>query len=175
MKLARLAAFDQYFFSWLFQRFGSSTLAPLCRYCSRTADGPYYALLAFLLWLLQGEAALEFILLLAVAYAIELPSYLLLKNLFRRARPAELWQGHFQPHILPSDRFSLPSGHTAGAFVLLGVVAVMAPFWLIVVLPWAFCVGLSRILLGVHFPGDVCAGAALGLLAVLLAQMILFP
>lgn len=175
MKLARLAAFDQYFFSWLFLRFGSATLAPLCRYCSKTADGPYYALLAWMLWLILDVAAQDFILLLAVAYAIELPSYLLLKNLFRRVRPAELWQGGFQPHILPSDRFSLPSGHTAGAFVLCGAVALIAPFWLLFVLPWALCVGLSRILLGVHFPGDVCAGAVLGLIAVSLAYTLLFP
>ncbi|WP_306519689.1 phosphatase PAP2 family protein [Rheinheimera sp.] len=175
MKLARLAAFDQYFFTLLFQRFGSSALAPLCRACSRTADGPCYAALALVLWLAHSAAVLDFVFLLALAYAIELPAYLLLKNLFRRQRPVEFWQGKFQAHILPSDRFSLPSGHTAGAFVLLGVVAMLAPFWLIVVFPWALAVGLSRILLGVHFPGDVCAGAALGLTAVLLAQAILFP
>lgn len=173
MKLARLAAFDQFFFTLLFQRFGSSTVAPLCRYCSKTADGPLYALLALLLWLGKAAAATDFILLLATSYAIELPSYLLLKNLFRRQRPAELWQGTFQSHILPSDRFSLPSGHTAGAFVLLGVVALLYPFWLVVILPWALAVGLSRILLGVHFPGDVCAGAMLGLASVLTAQAVL--
>lgn len=173
MKLTRLAAFDQLFFTLLFQRFGSSTVAPLCRYCSRTADGPYYALLALLLWWWQVAGASDFILLLAMAYAIELPSYMLLKNLFRRQRPAQLWQGTFQSHIQPSDRFSLPSGHTAGAFVMLGVVALLYPFWLILVLPWAVAVGLSRILLGVHFPGDVCAGAMLGLLSVLAAQAVL--
>lgn len=173
MKLARLAAFDQHFFILLFQRFGSSGVAPLCRYCSRTADGPCYAMLAFVLWWLQVAGAADFIALLALAYAIELPSYMLLKNLFRRQRPAQLWQGSFQSHIQPSDRFSLPSGHTAGAFVLLGVVALLSPFWLVIVLPWALAVGLSRILLGVHFPGDVCAGAVLGLTAVLSAQAIL--
>lgn len=173
MKLARLAAFDQHFFTLLFQRFGSSAVAPLCRYCSRTADGPYYAILALVLWWLQVTGAADFIRLLALAYAIELPSYMLLKNLFRRQRPAQLWQGSFQSHIQPSDRFSLPSGHTAGAFVLLGVVALLYPFWLVLLLPWALAVGLSRILLGVHFPGDVCAGAVLGLASVLTAQALL--
>lgn len=173
MKLARLAAFDQHFFTLLFQRFGSSAVAPLCRYCSRTADGPYYAILALVLWWLQVAGVADFIRLLALAYAIELPSYMLLKNLFRRQRPAQFWQGSFQSHIQPSDRFSLPSGHTAGAFVLLGVVALLYPFWLVLLLPWALAVGLSRILLGVHFPGDVCAGAVLGLASVLTAQALL--
>lgn len=77
----------------------------------------------------------------------------------------------------PTD-FSFPSGHSAGSFafaVFIAVVLVTATpvqasareRWLrrgaaALLVALAVSVGLSRIALGVHFPGDVLAGAIIG-------------
>ena len=85
----------------------------------------------------------------------------LLKKLSRRQRPCQ-----FQPHcwskVLPPDKFSFPSGHTMSAFSIALVVSYFYP-----TLQWplyflAVSIGLSRIVLGMHFLSDVLAGAVLG-------------
>jgi undecaprenyl-diphosphatase len=84
-----------------------------------------------------------------------------LKTISRRPRPC-----HLQPHcwatILPPDQFSFPSGHTMTAFSIALVVTYFYP-----TLEWplyflALSIGLSRIVLGMHFLSDVLAGALLG-------------
>lgn len=77
-------------------------------------------------------------------------------------------------HDAPSD-FSFPSGHSAGSFafaIFLGIVLVRTKpdgadrrvrlLGAAALVLFAVGVGLSRIALGVHFPGDVLAGALLG-------------
>jgi undecaprenyl-diphosphatase len=171
MHRQRWIELDQRYFARLFLGLGQGRLRRLSYWVSKSADGPGYALLA--LWLYwQGDAvALQLVSVLALAFAIELPAYLLLKNLFRRQRPAVALAGQIRAHIEPSDRFSLPSGHTAGAFVLVSCIAVLAPVWFPLALLWGCMVGMSRVLLGVHFPGDILAGMFLGSCSVLLAML----
>ena len=62
----------------------------------------------------------------------------------------------------PLDRYSFPSGHTlhAVSFAILG-----AHYWPALAAPlaaFAALVALSRIVLGLHYPTDVAAGALLG-------------
>ena len=81
----------------------------------------------------------------------------LFKRTVRRARPA----GEFQA-LAPPDRFSFPSGHTAGAFALaismFGAYPSLAPALVLV----AIIVGWARMYLGVHYPIDVLAGVCIG-------------
>jgi len=84
-----------------------------------------------------------------------------LKRLSRRPRPCQL-QPHCWATILPPDQFSFPSGHTMTAFSIAMVVSYFYP-----TLQWplyflAVSIGLSRIVLGMHFLSDVLAGAILG-------------
>ncbi|MFM5112335.1 phosphatase PAP2 family protein [Aeromonas hydrophila] len=130
--------------------------ARISRLISRTGDGPLYAVLAALLWW-QGEAERELVKLALLAFAFELPLYLLLKNLLKRQRPAGL-----PVFITPSDRYSLPSGHTAAAFLMATVLAASFPLWAPLLFVWAALVGASRLLLGVHYLSDLVAGALLG-------------
>lgn len=82
------------------------------------------------------------------------------KQVFARARP-ELW-----PSIAPEQTFSFPSGHAMGSMTLAWVCLLLAwrTRWrwpvLLVALPFALLVGLSRIYLGVHYPSDILAGWA---------------
>ena len=84
-----------------------------------------------------------------------------LKAISRRPRPCQL-QPHCWATILPPDQYSFPSGHTMTAFSTALVVTYFYP-----TLEWplyflALSIGLSRIVLGMHFLSDVLAGALLG-------------
>lgn len=80
------------------------------------------------------------------------------------------------PAVFPEGSFQLlgpalrarafPSGHSMLAFALVGVALFWLRGWLprLALLGLAALVGLSRIALGVHWPVDVLAGAALGAL-----------
>ena len=84
-----------------------------------------------------------------------------LKDAIGRARPF-VGDPSVHPSIaLPHDP-SMPSGHAMNAFagaVLLGSIVPRARWPLLAL---ACAVALSRVYLGVHFPSDVLAGAALG-------------
>lgn len=69
-----------------------------------------------------------------------------------------------------SKLWSMPSSHTVYAVVAAGMLASWYPRirWLMVVL--AALVALSRVIFGAHYPSDVAAGVAVGLIAVGIAK-----
>jgi YegS/Rv2252/BmrU family lipid kinase len=96
-----------------------------------------------------------------------------LKAILRRQRPAaELRHRRTRPVVMPTS-FSFPSGHSASAFAFATGVALEMPAAGIAVLGAATVVAYSRVHNGVHFPGDVIAGAGLGMLAALAAGRVL--
>jgi undecaprenyl-diphosphatase len=83
------------------------------------------------------------------------------KHTCRRARPCAQ-EPHCWSTILPPDQFSFPSGHTITAFAIavsLGHLYPHAEPGLFLV---ACCIGVSRVLLGMHYLSDVIAGALFG-------------
>lgn len=91
----------------------------------------------------------------------------ILKRLVGRARPAEyLEAGAFHFQVLFNDWSfqSFPSGHSATAIATAFVIGFMAPRFFRLVLLIAVMTGLSRIVIGMHYPTDVVAGFVIGML-----------
>jgi undecaprenyl-diphosphatase len=66
--------------------------------------------------------------------------------------------------VAPPDAFSFPSGHATAAMAVAFVYALAFPAWAAPLVMLAAAVGISRVCLGVHFPGDVLAGQAIAIL-----------
>jgi undecaprenyl-diphosphatase len=73
--------------------------------------------------------------------------------------------------VVEPDRFSFPSGHSAAAMSVALAYSVAFPALSVVLIPLAMLIGMSRVFLGVHYPGDVLIGQ---LIAVLTGLPILF-
>ncbi|MEM9554036.1 MAG: phosphatase PAP2 family protein [Acidobacteriota bacterium] len=152
---------------------------PVCRFChelsslrvkrffsaiSKIGDGHYWYVGLGLLLLTQGAAALPaFVHLLTVGLLCHV-LYKSLKRRTARLRPADFAADGFQLTVPPLDKYSFPSGHTlhAVAFAIVLTAYLPAAGWLVV--PFAVLVALSRLVLALHYPTDVAAGALLGAL-----------
>jgi undecaprenyl-diphosphatase len=96
-----------------------------------------------------------------LAFSVERVVYWIMKNSLKRARPAEALPD-FKSHIIASDEFSFPSGHTSAAFLFVTLLTFHFGPVLVLLYPWAMAVAMSRVYLGVHFPSDTVMGAVLG-------------
>ncbi|WP_206613566.1 phosphatase PAP2 family protein [Parahaliea mediterranea] len=134
---------------------------PLARALSRSGDGYLHLLIPLLLALIGARYLDQFCTLLALSLAAERTLYWSLKNTLKRRRPQEAVPG-FRSLITASDQFSFPSGHSSAAFLLATVLVLVYGGPVIAMYLWATSVALSRIVLGVHFPGDTVAGALMG-------------
>lgn len=67
--------------------------------------------------------------------------------------------------VLIPDRFSFPSGHACAAMALAVAMASAMPTLTVPLLIVALLVGFSRVMLGVHYPGDVLMGQAIALIS----------
>lgn len=133
---------------------------------SRLGDGAFWYALMGALVLLDGLDGLRASLHMAATGLMALLLYKGLKRWTRRPRPyaADL---RIRAWVAPLDEFSFPSGHTLHA-VSFTIVALAYYPWLAPVLaPFTMLIGLSRVVLGLHYPSDVLA--ATGIAALLAA------
>ena len=130
---------------------------------SRLGNGIFWYALMVLMPLVYGSAALAVSLHMAFVALIGLALYKYLKEHLVRQRPyitrATLMRG-----TAPLDVYSFPSGHTlhAVSFTLVALAYFPQLGWLLI--PFATLVALSRVILGLHYPTDVLAGAVIGAL-----------
>jgi undecaprenyl-diphosphatase len=131
------------------------------RIVSRLGDGVFWYSLAALLPILYGQRGLDAAIRMTVVGFVALALYKWLKARFVRERPCVALIGIVRG-IVPLDRYSFPSGHTLHAvtFSILLIASFPELGWLCA--PFATLVAMSRVVLGLHYPSDVLAGALIG-------------
>ncbi len=152
----------------------TSQYKPICacfRLVSRLGDGVFWYALMVGILLLQGADGILPVLHMATAGFVGTLVYKWLKGKTLRPRPYEVRQDIWLTGK-PLDKFSFPSGHTLHAVVFGIVVLSYFPQLSIIVIPFMIMVGLSRVVLGLHYPSDVIAGALIGALIALLSFLI---
>lgn len=128
---------------------------------SRLGDGiAWYALMASLA-VAGGSPGATAALQMAVAGIVGLLLYRLLKTRLVRERPFVSHAGILLG-TAPLDRYSFPSGHTLHAVCFTTLALAHFPVLAALLVPFAVAVAASRVVLGLHYPTDVFAGAALG-------------
>lgn len=159
--LQQIKTWDMELCAFCNRRSRNFTVRNLFRLISRLGDGMFwYALMIVLLLQYQG-AALPAVFHMTIVGLLGTALYKFIKGKTLRPRPFNVY-----PAIVCAgktlDQFSFPSGHTmhAVAFSIVAVSYYPALIWLVA--PFSVLVGLSRPILGLHYPSDVLAGAALG-------------
>lgn len=167
-----IAEIDQALFLWLN---GQHTpwLDPVMSLVS--GKWPWAPLYALLCWLFVRRYRWHAVpLLLCVGLAIALADQItsgFMKPFFERLRPSRDPALEGLVHVVNGYRggkYGFASSHAANAFAL----AAAAYWWLRptdqwvwALWPWAVIVAYSRVYLGVHYPGDIMVGAAIGAMA----------
>ena len=89
-----------------------------------------------------------------------------LKALFDRERPPVRFPEP-EPLVHVPDTASFPSGHAATSFAGATILALAFPRLAVPLYVLAAAVAFSRVYVGVHYPLDIVAGAALGIVVAL--------
>ncbi len=128
---------------------------------SRLGDGAFWYALMIGLLLADPQRTFWPVLHMATAGLAATLIYKTIKRCTSRPRPFHADQ-QLLLSIAPLDRYSFPSGHTLHAvtFTLLAVFYFPMLAWLLI--PFSILVGLSRVVLGLHYPSDVIAGVVIG-------------
>lgn len=87
---------------------------------------------------------------------------LILKPWVNRVRPYDLLGYADKLMVPPLGDASFPSGHTVASFAAATAIYARNRFWGRLAYAFGALMGFSRLYLGVHFPTDVLAGAAIG-------------
>jgi len=141
------------------------------RLVSRLGDGVFWYALMIGILIFKGTDGIAAVLHMALAGLAGSIIYKWLKGKTLRPRPYELNHNIWLTGA-PLDKFSFPSGHTLHAVVFSMVAISYYPSLSVVLVPFTALIGLSRLVLGLHYPSDVIAGGLLGALIAALSMQI---
>ena len=151
----------------------SSRHAPIRRFfavISRLGDGVFWYLL-ILAFALSGPQGAGVAAQLALTGIVGTAVYRQLKHRLVRERPFISHAG-ISLCAAPLDRYNFPSGHTLHAVCFTLVATAHVPGLAPILIPFTLLIAASRVVLGLHYPTDVLAGALIG--AGLARGMLLF-
>jgi undecaprenyl-diphosphatase len=138
-----------------------TAVTPFFRAVSWLGNGIFWYLLLLAFLVRDGAgavpAALHMILLGVVCTTV----YKILKRGTLRPRPYEVVQA-VAPGAAVLDSFSFPSGHTLHAVAFTIAAGAYYPALVAPLVAFTLLTAASRVVLGLHYPSDVLAGAAIG-------------
>jgi undecaprenyl-diphosphatase len=138
---------------------------------SRFGSGHLYPFVALAVTAFDTQIMRPFFSAFLASVVVEHSTYKLVKTKTRRLRPFEVIP-QIKKLISFPDQFSFPSGHAAGAFLMATLFGHFYPGAGTACYSLAALVGFSRVYNGIHYPSDVLAGSALGVLSARLGLMI---
>ena len=130
---------------------------------SRLGDGVFwYSLMALMLCIDKAQALLP-VCHMAITGLVGTLIYKWLKVRTLRPRPFNVHQ-QISLRSVPLDQFSFPSGHRLHAVIFSMVAIYYYPMLATALIPVTILIGLSRPILGLHYPSDVLVGGLIGIL-----------
>jgi len=130
---------------------------------SRGGDGWLWSAIGLILLLFGGPRRFDALAAGFVSVGVSQLTFFVLKRIIGRERPCAT-EPHCWSLLLPSDRFSFPSGHSITAFAIALSLGFYYPALLVGLLFCAASVAASRVILGLHYLSDVVAGLLIGAL-----------
>jgi undecaprenyl-diphosphatase len=131
------------------------------RLVSRLGDGIFWYTLMLGIIAFSPDDGLAVAIHMALAGLTGTLIYKWLKHQTHRPRPFQVRQDVWVVGK-PLDHFSFPSGHTLHAVVFGTIAMQYYPSLAMLLVPFMLLVAMSRVILGLHYPSDVIAGATIG-------------
>lgn len=146
---------------WLHGAATRAWIVRLLNVVSRLGDGWTWAVVIAVLPWLGGPAGASASVRMIGVFLVNLSIYLIVKRWIARPRPSRACTD-FRECTRPLDEYSFPSGHTLHSVAFSVILSVYYPAAAFVLWPFTILLGLSRVVLGLHYPSDVIVGVLIG-------------
>ena len=146
-----------------------SILSSFLKIITHTSSGKIYPLYTIIIPFIF-EPGFQIARIGLIAFAFQVPVYLLSKNLIKRERPSP--NDGIDPIIIPPDKYSFPSGHCASSTLFTLIVNQYMPWLTLYFVVWMLIIFTSRVGLGLHYLSDCIFGVALGFISFLIANQV---
>lgn len=129
----------------------------------------YMLLLFFIIKVFKKDSVYVIIGLLLVILACDQFTSTFMKQFFARLRPCHDTEIGYLVHVANKcgGQFGFASGHSANSFgIAMFIWMIFRRYWkwTRVIFIWATTVAFSRVMVGVHYPGDIIVGGLIGVL-----------
>ena len=146
-----------------------SILSSFLKIITHTSSGKIYPLYTIIIPFIF-EPGFQIVRIGLIAFAFQVPTYLLSKNLIKRERPSP--DDGINSIMLPPDKYSFPSGHCASSTLFTLIINQYMPCLTLYFVVWMLIIFISRVGLGLHYLSDCIFGVALGFISFLIANQV---